>query len=166
MRLSRTRMPNEPGHSAPEYVVGTDTTGKAVSTETALARSIALPPPTASSPSAPAAASTRSAMRSLGTSFQRPVARSGRSAQRSLATTYGRRMPSSARSGSSCSSPQRTITAARARTRGPPRRTAGGADERDVAGGVEPFDPRGREGAGREVGRDGGSRDEGDAVAG
>ena len=48
-------------HSAPEYVVGTETTGSRVAAETAFAVSIALPPPSATRPSAPSAATVASA---------------------------------------------------------------------------------------------------------
>ena len=46
------------------------------------------------------------------------------------------------------------------------RRSAGGANERDLPRGVEPLHASGLEGAGREIGLDRGARDEGDAVAG
>ena len=54
IRRPASRMPKNAVHSAPEYVVGIETTGSDVSAETAFAVSIALPPPSATSTSAPA----------------------------------------------------------------------------------------------------------------
>ena len=95
-------------HSAPAYVVGTDTSGSPVSAEIALPRSIALPPPSASTPSrvaarrprrsAPTAPPSSGRRRSSG---RRPSAGSRRAAAARcrLASTSG-----------SSSRPQRTIT--------------------------------------------------------
>src|SRR5437588_722968 len=110
MRGSRSRIPKLVAHSAPAYVVGTETTGRLVATETALAKSIVLPPPTASSPSASSAAAAISSIRLLGTSLQRPAAGRSSSDQRSLAISSGRSIPSSPRRLGSSRRPQRTIT--------------------------------------------------------
>src|SRR5438874_1067893 len=110
IRRSWSRIPKLVAHSAPAYVVGTDTTGRPVATETAFARSIVLPPPTASSPSASSAAAAISSIRWLGTSLQRPAAGRSSSDQRSLAISSGRSIPSSPRSLGSSRRPQRTIT--------------------------------------------------------
>jgi hypothetical protein len=128
-------MPKKVVHSEPEYVVGSDTTRSPVAAEIDFARSIALPPPAASTPSDPEDAATASGTRSLGTSSQRLAA--GRS------------------------SPEPDESRGRAR-----RRAAGRADERDLAGGVQPPHSRGLERAGGEIGLDPGARDEGDAVPG
>src|SRR5437660_848868 len=91
IRRPRSRIPKKGVHSAPEYVVGTETTGKPVSVDTALPRSIALPPPIGSSASAVVVASAISAILSLGTSVHRPAGSMPRSrSQRSLAITNGR----------------------------------------------------------------------------
>src|SRR5438477_3707904 len=110
MRRSRSRIPKLVAHSAPAYVVGTETTGRLVATETALAKSIVLPPPTARSPSASSAAAAISSIRWLGTSLQRPAAGTSSSDQRSLAISSGRSIPSSPRRLGSSRRPQRTIT--------------------------------------------------------
>src|SRR5438270_12844483 len=110
MRRSRSRIPKLVAHSAPAYVVGTETTGRLVATETALAKSIVLPPPTARSPSASSAAAAISSIRWLGTSLQRPAAGRSSSDQRSLAISSGRSIPSSPRRLGSSRRPQRTIT--------------------------------------------------------
>src|SRR5947208_5976530 len=110
IRRSWSRIPKLVAHSAPAYVVGTETTGSPVATETAFARSIVLPPPTASSPSAPSAAAASSSIRSLGTSLQRPTAGRSSSHQRLLAIRNGRSIPSSRRTLASSRRPQRTIT--------------------------------------------------------
>src|SRR5437773_132275 len=107
IRRSGSRIPKFVAHSAPAYVVGTETTGRPVATETAFARSIVLPPPTASSPSAPSAAAASSSIRSLGTSLQRPAAGRSSSDQRSLAMRNGRSIPSSLRTLASSRRPQR-----------------------------------------------------------
>src|SRR2546423_994744 len=112
IRRSGSRIPKFVAHSAPAYVVGTETTGRPVATETAFARSIALPPPTANSPSAPSAAAAISSIRWLGTSFQRPTPGRSSSDQRSLAIRNGRSIPSSPRSPGSSRRPHRTITPA------------------------------------------------------
>src|SRR5438034_2629361 len=112
IRRSGSRIPKLVAHSAPAYVVGTETTGRPLATETAFARSIALPPPTANSPSAPSAAAAISSIRWLGTSFQRPTAGRSSSDQRSLAIRNGRSIPSSPRSPGSSRRPHRTITPA------------------------------------------------------
>ena len=54
-RISRSgsRTPKNVVHSAPEYVVGTETSGKPLAAEAAFAVSIALPPPTATIVSTP-----------------------------------------------------------------------------------------------------------------
>src|SRR5262249_51105982 len=93
-------------------VVGTETTRSRVAVETAFARSIALPPPTASRPSAPLAAEAISSIWSLGTSLQRPAAGRSSADQRSLAIRKGRSIPASPRSCGSSRRPQRTITPA------------------------------------------------------
>src|SRR5438876_1693925 len=112
IRRSGSRIPKFVAHSAPAYVVGTETTGRPVATETAFARSIALPPPTANNPSAPSAAAAISSILWLGTSFQPPTADRSSSDQRSLAIRNGRSIPNSVRRPGSSRSPQRTITAA------------------------------------------------------
>ena len=79
-----------------------ETTGSPVSALTAFAVSIALPPPRATSPSAPAAAATASSTVSLGTCWRQPAKRpaAGRSSwsQRRVVTRSGRSIPSSASS--------------------------------------------------------------------
>src|SRR2546425_3255643 len=87
-----------------------DTTRRPVAVETAFARSIALPPPTTTSPSDPRAASATSPIRSEGTSRQRPAAGSSRCDHRSLATMNGCLMPISSSKPGSSARPQRTIT--------------------------------------------------------
>src|SRR2546425_8019401 len=87
-----------------------DTTRRPVAVETAFARSIALPPPTTTSPSDPRAASATSPIRSEGTSRQRPAAGSSRCDHRSLATMNGCLMPISSSKPDSSARPQRTIT--------------------------------------------------------
>ena len=67
-------MPKDVVHSAPEYVVGTDTWRSPDADETALVRSIALPPPTTSRPSQPSVAAAASSILSDGISVQRPLA--------------------------------------------------------------------------------------------
>ena len=59
-------MPKYGVHSEPEYVVGTATSGRPVAADTAFAVSIALPPPTATRPSAFAAASVAAVTTSTG----------------------------------------------------------------------------------------------------
>src|SRR6266566_2999955 len=110
IRRSWLRIPKFAAHSEPAYVVGTETTGRPVATETAFVRSIALPPPTASSPSAPSAAAAISSIRWLGTSLHRPTAGSSSSDQRSLAIRNGLSIPSSPRRPGSSRRPQRMIT--------------------------------------------------------
>src|SRR5947208_2398481 len=110
IRRSWSRIPKLVAHSAPAYVVGTETTGNPVTTDTAFARSIELPPPTTSSPSASSAAAAISSIRSLGTSRQRPAAGRSSPDQRSLAIRNGRSIPSSPRRPGSSRRPQRTIT--------------------------------------------------------
>src|SRR5215212_3744930 len=110
IRRSASRIPKLGAHSAPEYVVGTETTGRSVAADTALARSMALPPPTASSPSAFPAMRAMSSIRSLGTSLQRPTAGRSSSDQRSLAIRNGRSISTSRSTPGSSRRPQRTIT--------------------------------------------------------
>jgi hypothetical protein len=60
VRVSGLRTPKNGVHSAPAYVVGMETTGRPVCTETALVVSITLPPPSAMRPSAPSASASAS----------------------------------------------------------------------------------------------------------
>src|SRR5262245_54067238 len=87
---SGVRMPKARVHSAPEYVVGTETTGRPVWDDAFLAVSIAEPPPIARSESALAGTSIWGA----GTADQRPTDGTS-SDQRELATRNGRSTPSS-----------------------------------------------------------------------
>ncbi len=89
-----SRTPKDGVHSAPEYVVGTETSGSDEAAEAAFAVSIALPPPTARMPSARRGTS----IRSEGISSQRHSAGMPSSFQRGLETRSGRSMPTSARS--------------------------------------------------------------------
>jgi hypothetical protein len=59
--VSWSREPKNGVHSDPEYVVGIETTGMPVSEDAAFAVSIALPPPRATSASAPFACAAASA---------------------------------------------------------------------------------------------------------
>ena len=80
-------------HSAPAYVVGTQTSGRPVAAETALPRSIALPPPSASEPVAAAASRAAPSSRSSAPATQTPCSGEtgrSRSPQRRLATSSGR----------------------------------------------------------------------------
>src|SRR3954453_5903044 len=99
------RTPKLVAHSAPEYVVGTETTGRPVAAEAAFAVSIAEPPPTASSESA----SGGTSIRCDGTSAQCPTCGSSYPDQRLLATSSGRSTPTSASTAGSSASDQRTI---------------------------------------------------------
>ena len=80
-----SRTPKNDVHSAPEYVVGTETSGRPVAADAALPVSIALPPPIATIVSTPSGTS----IRCDGTSSQRSAA-SSTPRQRGLATTNGR----------------------------------------------------------------------------
>src|SRR5580765_7641016 len=86
---SGRRTPKVGVHSAPEYVVGTDTTGKPVDEDANFAVSIAEPPPTASSESAPGGTS----IRCDGTSDHHATRGMSSEPHRSLATSSGRSRP-------------------------------------------------------------------------
>src|SRR5918995_1533932 len=80
LRLLESRTPKNGVHSAPEYVVGTETSGKSRAADAAFAVSIALPPPTATTASTPAGTS----IRWDGISSQRAAGAIPRSSQRGL----------------------------------------------------------------------------------
>ena len=170
MRRSWVRTPKLGAHSAPEYVVGTETSGSPVAAEAAFAVSIAEPPPTASEPVG-AGRAPRSGRD--GTSAHRAdgAAARRRESQRRLATRNGRAIPSSASTSGSSASDQRTITApaSRAKSTNALRRAAldpaARADEIDLALQLEPLDPRLGDRPRGQVGLDRRARDERHAVA-
>src|SRR5581483_1459409 len=164
---SGVRTPKPGVHSAPEYVVGTETSGRPVCEEAFFAVSIAEPPPTASSESAARGTGTSGD----GTSDQRPIV--GRSSdQRSLATRNGRSTPSSASTAGSSPSDQRTSTLepvpgeVEKRSRRARLDATARADQEDVALELEIGDARLGERAGGEIRLDRAPRDERDAVPG
>ena len=170
-------MPKYGVHSAPAYVVGTATSGRPVAAETALAVSIALPPPSADEAVRSAAASVAAATISTGACRRTPAKRaatgSSSSANRAVVTSSGRSIPSSASSGAELLEPPANDHAAsRSRANVDERlgdaraRPARRRRERDLARRVEPCDARLGERAGREIGLDRRARDERHAVAG
>ena len=60
VRVCSLRTPKKGVHSAPAYVVGIETIGRPVCTETALVVSMTLPPPSATRPSASCASAVAS----------------------------------------------------------------------------------------------------------
>src|SRR5581483_9432747 len=166
---SGVRTPKPGVHSAPEYVVGTETSGRPLCAEASFAVSIAEPPPTARIPST----SAETSIRPDGTSSQRAACGSSSVRQRGLATRNGRSMPASASTPGSSASPKRTIMSGHPlaceldeRARGASLGAAGGADEQDLALERQAFEARFGEGARVEVALDRGARDERHAVAG
>src|SRR6058998_2018411 len=124
-----------------------ETSGTPAAAETALPRSIALPPPSAMTP--PPACEAASSIRADGTSRQRASASIARLSQRGLALSSGSRTPAASQTSGSDAR----------------LRAAGGPHERDLAGRLEALDLRDRNRAGVDVGFDRRLGDERDAVA-
>ena len=103
-------------HSAPAYVVGTETSGSPVAAETALPRSIALPPPTASMPSAAARGG-----HGLGDAIRRHLAPDGDAARRAA---RGRPSAGSRRAAATRPRPPRRLRPASRAPSGRSRRAA------------------------------------------